>query len=400
LTSTLYRSKVELTFNSEGIELDFYTKNVHFTKKTKDQIHSKVTPIYQTSAFTFSSLDELEGYYEGQGNYLYSRVGNPNTDELGQGVAALEGAEAGVATSSGLSAALVSLLAVASSGDHILANEDLYGGTFQLIAKELQGAGIESTFVSFLDKQQMIEEIKPNTKVIFSESVTNPFLRVENVEQVVEVAKEYNLTSIIDNTFATPFLCQPLSVGIDLVVHSATKYIGGHSDVTAGVVVGSGNLIDKVNQKLVNIGANLSPFESWLACRGLKTLSIRMERQARNAASLAQGFEGIPGVKKIFYPSNLSPKGNGAMVTIELDEEQCDIDTFYKSLQWVKIVPTLAGIETTVSSPIVTSHRALSKESLNSLGITKGLVRISVGIEHAEDIISVFREAVKSSRKS
>jgi cystathionine beta-lyase/cystathionine gamma-synthase len=233
--------------------------------------------------------------------------------------------------------------------------------------------------------------------VIFSESVTNPFLRVEDLNQIVEVAKEFNLTSIIDNTFATPFLCQPLNTGIDIVIHSATKYIGGHSDVTAGVVVGNGRLLEKVRQKVVNIGANLSPFESWLACRGLKTLSIRMERQARNAASLAKGLAGATGVKRVFYPSNLSLLGNGAMVTIELDGDHCDINTFFKSLQWVKIVPTLAGIETTVSSPIVTSHRALSQEALDSLGISKGLVRISVGIEHDEDIISVFTEAVKES---
>jgi cystathionine gamma-synthase len=376
--------------------LDFYTKNVHFSKKAKDHIHSKVTPIYQTSAFSFRSLEELEGYYEGQGNYLYSRVGNPNTDELGHGVAALEGAEAGVATSSGLSAALVSILSVASSGDHILANEDLYGGTFQLIAKELKDLGIESSFVSFLDKDKMVESIKPNTKVIFSESVTNPFLRVEDLNQVVEIAKEYKLFTIIDNTFATPFLCQPLSRGIDMVVHSATKYIGGHSDVTAGVVVGNKDSIAKVSQKLVNIGANLSPFESWLACRGLKTLSIRMERQSRNAERLAQGLEGVSGIKKVFYPSNLSTNGNGAMVTIDLDEK-CDVSKFFKSLQWVKIVPTLAGVETTVSSPIVTSHRALSQESLDTLGISIGLVRISVGIENAEDILAVFKEAVKES---
>ncbi|MFZ3591624.1 trans-sulfuration enzyme family protein [Bacillus sp. DJP31] len=379
--------------------MDFYTKNVHFSKKKVEPIHSKVTPIYQSSAFTFRSLEELEGYYEGKGNYLYSRVGNPNTDELGYGVASLEGAETGVATSSGISAILVSILAVAVSGDHIIANEDLYGGTFQLIAKELRDAGIESSFVSFLDKQHIRNAIKGNTKVIYSESVTNPLLRVENISQIVEIAREFNLVSIIDNTFATPLMCRPYLDGIDLVVHSATKYIGGHSDVTAGVVVGGTQLMEKVSQKLVNLGANLSPFESWLACRGLKTMSIRMERQAMNAAHLAEGLVGVFGVKRVFYPANLSINGNGAMVTIELDTNQCDMRNFFGSLQWVKIVPTLAGIETTVSYPIATSHRALSEEALESLGITEGLVRISVGIERDDDIISVFKEAIKESIK-
>ncbi|KAA0543399.1 aminotransferase class I/II-fold pyridoxal phosphate-dependent enzyme [Bacillus sp. BGMRC 2118] len=377
--------------------MDFYTKNVHYSKKSKELIQSKVTPIYQTSAFTFRSLEELEGYYEGQGNYLYSRVGNPNTDELGKGVAALEGGDTGVATSSGISAILVSILAVAQTGAHIIANDDLYGGTFQLIAKELQEVGIEASFVSFKDKQGIVKAIRPNTKVIYSESVTNPLLRVEDLEQVVEIAREYHLISIIDNTFATPFLCNPLTVGVDLVVHSATKYIGGHSDVTAGVVVGRQELMDKVNQKVVNLGANLSPFESWLACRGLKTLSIRMERQAHNAEALANGLEGYRGVKKVYYPKSLSPLGNGAMVSVELDSSLCDIESFFRSLEWVKIVPTLAGIETTVSYPIATSHRALSQESLDELGITRGLVRISVGIEKDEDIVSVFRQAIDRS---
>lgn len=377
--------------------MDFYTKNVHFTKKKAAPIQSKVTPIYQTSAFSFGSLEELEGFYEGKGNYLYSRVGNPNTDELGHAVALLEGAENGVATSSGLSAILVSILAVASSGDHIIANDDLYGGTFQLIAKELQEAGIESSFVSFLDREQIIDAIRPNTKVIYSESVTNPLLRVEDLNQVVQIAKEYKLVSIIDNTFATPFFCKPYEKGIDLVVHSATKYIGGHSDVTAGVVVGSKDLIKKVSSKLVNLGANLSPFESWLACRGLKTLSVRMERQAQNALLLAQGLADVLGVKKVYYPVNLSPEGNGAIVTIDLDTDRCDIHKFFESLQWIKIVPTLAGIETTVSYPIATSHRAISKDALDTLGITRGLIRISVGIESHNDILEVFKAAINES---
>ncbi|WP_336296633.1 aminotransferase class I/II-fold pyridoxal phosphate-dependent enzyme [Bacillus pinisoli] len=378
--------------------MKFHTKNVHFSKKKEDTIHSKVTPIYQTSAFSFKSLQELEAYYEGEGNYLYSRVGNPNTDELGRAVASLEGAEAGVATSSGLSAVLVSILAVAKTGDHVIANDDLYGGTFQLIAKELKEVGIESSFVSFANRETIVEAIKPNTKVIYSESVTNPFLRVEDLEQIVDVAKEYKLVSMIDNTFATPFLCKPLETGIDLVIHSATKYIGGHSDVTAGVVVGSQDLITKVNQKLGNLGANLSPFESWLACRGLKTLSIRMEKQSSNAAKVAEGLVKLTGVKKVFYPSNLSSKGNGAMVTIELDEHQYNIEQFITSLSWIKLVPTLAGVETTVSYPIATSHRALDKETLDALGITRGLIRISIGIEDEQDILDTFTEAISESK--
>ncbi|MFD1738208.1 trans-sulfuration enzyme family protein [Bacillus salitolerans] len=377
--------------------MEFYTKNVHYGKKVATPIKSKVTPIYQSSAFTFASLQELEGFYEGKGNFLYSRVGNPNTDELGQAVAALEGAEQGVATSSGLSAILVSILAVASTGDHVIAPVDLYGGTYQLIAKELKDVGIESTFVPFESKHTILEAIKPNTRVIYSESVTNPLLRVENIDQLVEVAKEYKLISIIDNTFATPLLCKPINKGVDLIIHSATKYIGGHSDVTAGVVVGNKSLMEKVNQKVVNLGTNLSPFESWLACRGIKTLSIRMEKQAQNAKALAEALVGVKGVKQLFYPSTLSSLGNGAIVTIELDTELCRMESFFESLEWIKIVPTLAGVETTVSYPIATSHRALSEDDLKKLGITRGMVRISAGIEHDQDIIKAFKEAIIKS---
>jgi cystathionine beta-lyase/cystathionine gamma-synthase len=379
--------------------MDFITKNVHSTKKSNDTIKSKVTPIYQSSAFTFQSLQELESFYEGKGNYLYSRVGNPNTDELGQAVAALEEAEQGVATSSGLSAVLVAILAVASAGDHVIAPIDLYGGTFQLIAKELQDVGIESTFVSFENKSNIIQAIKPNTKVIFSESVTNPLLRVEDLEQIVDVSKELNLVSIIDNTFATPYLCQPLLKGIDLVIHSATKYIGGHSDVTAGVVVGSQAVMEKVRQKVVNLGTNLSPFESWLACRGLKTMSIRMEKQSQNAQSLSEALGSLSGIKRLFYPSDLSSRGNGAIVTIDIDTNKHSMEKFFESLNWVKIVPTLAGVETTVSYPIATSHRALSEEALIELEITRGMVRISVGIEHDKDIIEAFKMALEKSLK-
>jgi cystathionine beta-lyase/cystathionine gamma-synthase len=359
-------------------------------------IHSKTTPIYQTTAFTFSSLEQLEGFYQGESSYLYSRTGNPNTDELGQAVAALEGAPAGVATSSGLSAILSGILAVTSAGDHVVAAEDLYGGTYHLLKEELKQFGIETTFVSFEDIEQVKSAIKDNTTLLYTETVTNPFLRVENIEALVQIAKEHSIVTMVDNTFASPFLKQPYLEGVDLVVHSATKYLGGHSDVTAGVLVGNQELVKKAREKVVNLGSNLSPFEAWLTCRGIKTLALRMERQAANAKELAITLENNTSVKKVYYPKYVSEKGNGAIVTIELDE-QCDIHRFFSSLGWVKIVPTLAGVETTVSYPIGTSHRALPTELQNKIGITKQVVRISLGIENASDIIKQFEDAIQSS---
>ncbi|WP_186579241.1 trans-sulfuration enzyme family protein [Aquibacillus kalidii] len=374
---------------------NFDTKSVQLSLNNTNKIDSKVTPIYQTSAFKFKDLEDLESFYTGNKEYLYTRVGNPNSDELGSAVAQLEEAPQGVATSSGLSAILVGILAVVKAGDHILASTDLYGGTYQLLANELSDFGIE---VSFVDFEQEIERyIKDNTKLIYSESVTNPLLRVENIKEVVRIANKHGIKSMIDNTFATPYLCQPYTLGVDLVVHSATKYLGGHSDVTAGVLVGNEELITKAKTKVVNIGTNLSPFDAWLACRGIKTLSVRMERHTKNAQILADALRKNDAVAKVYYPKDFSSKGNGAIVSIDITGS-CNVEKFFQSLSWVKIVPTLAGVETSVSYPLTTSHRALPKETQQELGITEGLVRISVGIEDADDIVAAFENAIQHAK--
>jgi cystathionine beta-lyase/cystathionine gamma-synthase len=371
----------------------FDTEVLHSGKKNKRSIKSKVTPIYQSSAFVFNDLDELEGYYHGNGQYLYSRVANPNTDELSEAVARIEGAEESVATSSGLSAILAGVLSVVKSGEHIVAADDLYGGSFQMLKAELNDLGIETSFVSFSDLVQVEKSIQANTKLLFTESITNPLLRVEDLQSIVELAKKYKLFTLVDNTFATPYHCKPYTLGIDLVVHSATKYIGGHSDITAGVLVGRKDLIEKAKTKVVNLGTNVSPFEAWLTTRGLKTLALRMEKQARNAQRLADAFTKNELIRKVYYPFWVSPDGYGAMVTIELDHA-LDVNRFFQSLGWIKIVPTLAGVETTVSHPLTTSHRALPPEACEALGITKELVRISVGIENIDDIIAQFQQAI------
>lgn len=375
----------------------FDTESVHFSKKIDPKNVSKTNPIYQTSSFVFQDLDDLENYYRGEKDYLYSRNGNPNPDDLGEGVARLEKAPAGVAASSGLSAILAGILSVVKSGDHIVACEDMYGGTYQLIANELSVFGIEASFVSFQEPDSIQAVIRPNTKLLYSESITNPFLRVEKIDQMVAIAKENGLTTMVDNTFATPFLLQPYAQGIDLVAHSATKYIGGHSDVTAGVVVGSSSFIDKARTKVVNLGLNLSPFEAWLGCRGMKTLGVRMEKHNRNASRLARFFQEQTDIGKVYYPDFVSNQGNGAIVTVDLGSRY-DVHEFFRNLSWVKIVPTLAGVETTVSYPLSTSHRAIPQETREKLGVTEGLVRLSVGIEDENEIIEAFHNALKKSK--
>ncbi|MFB4166046.1 PLP-dependent aspartate aminotransferase family protein [Alteribacillus sp. JSM 102045] len=374
----------------------FDTKAVHFQRDDGEKNKSKTKPIFQTSAFSFNDLDDMEQYFQGEKDHLYSRYSNPNTVDLGYGVAQLEGAPAGIATSSGMSAILVGVLSAASPGEHIIVPQDLYGGTYQLFQQELQEWGIEVSVVDFKDVKNIEAAIQSNTKLLYAEAVTNPLLRVENIEVLVELGKKHNFLVMIDNTFATPYFCQPYLKGADMAVHSATKYIGGHSDVTAGVLTGHENLIAKAKRKMINIGANLSPFEGWLACRGLKTLSVRMEKQAGNAAKLAQWFDQETDVSVVYYPVQLSEKGNGAMVSIDLGEKY-DVNTFFRSLGWIKIVPTLAGVETTVSYPLNTSHRTVPDNIRKKLGITEGTARISVGIEDPEDIIERFSEALSQA---
>ncbi|MEH6991336.1 aminotransferase class I/II-fold pyridoxal phosphate-dependent enzyme, partial [Neobacillus drentensis] len=332
----------------------------------------------------------------GNGQYLYSRVGNPNTDELGEGVARLEGAPAGVAASSGLSAILAGVLAVVKNGDHIIAADDLYGGSYHMLKEELNHFGIETSFVSFTNLDEVEKEIKENTKLLYTESITNPLLRVEDIKGVVELAHKHQLNTLVDNTFATPYHCRPYLMGIDLVVHSATKYIGGHSDVTVGVLTGREDLVANARTKIVNLGTNVSPFEAWLTCRGLKTLALRMKAQSSNAKKLAEALSNNRFVEKVYYPFDQDQDGFGAMVTIELSKT-VDISQFFRSLAWIKIAPTLAGVETTVSHPLTTSHRSLPQEACEALGITKEVVRISVGIEHADDIIAQFEQAIEKS---
>lgn len=376
--------------------MHFHTKNVHFQNKEKSKEISKTKPIYQTSAFTFSDFEDMEEYFHGEKSYLYTRMGNPNSDDLGKGVADLEGAAMGVASASGLSAILAGVLAVAKTGDHIIATQDLYGGTWSLFSNDLKDFGIEVSFINMESREEIEAAIQENTVLLYSESITNPLLRVEDIEGLAQIASAKNLKLMIDNTFPTPYLIRPHESGADIVAHSATKYIGGHSDVTAGIVTGSEELMTKAKAKVSMLGSNIGPFDAWLGVRGLKTLSIRMQKQCENAQSLADSLQGTEGIKQVFYPKGASPNGNGAVVTIELDDA-VDVMQFSKNLDWIKVVPTLAGLETSVTYPVATSHRPLPEATREKLGVTKQMIRISVGIEDERDIVEAFSQAVKNT---
>ncbi len=375
----------------------FETKTVHISHPHVED-HSKATPIYQTSAFAFSGLEEVEEFFTGERDYLYTRNGNPNQRELADAVAALEEAEAGVSAASGMGAIMAGLLAVLGPGDHVLASRELYGGTYALLHKELSRFGIELELIDLTGAADLSEYVRPATKMLFFETITNPLLRVVDLPRLIAQAKAHGLLTMIDNTFATPYLVQPIRYGADLVVHSATKYIGGHSDVTAGVLVGRAGLIRRAREIVVNYGASLSPFEAWLTARGLKTLALRMERQCDNAREVAAFLRSHPAVDAVYYPDEAATSffrrnKQGAMVSFRLADES-RIYAFYRNLSWIKLIPSLAGVETSVSHPVTTSHRALSKEQRAATGITPGLVRLSVGIEAHEDIIAELNRAL------
>lgn len=381
----------------------FETKTVHIHHALPMEDVSKASPIYQTSVFAFPGLEEVEQYYEGNRSYLYTRNGNPNQTELADAVARLEEAEAGVSAASGMGAILAGLLTVLKPYDHVLASHEIYGGTYALLTQELSRLHIEFDLINLNEATSLKSFIKPNTKLLFLETITNPLLSVVDIPFWVSEAKNNGVITLIDNTFATPYLVRPILYGADLVVHSATKYIGGHSDVTSGVLVGRADLISRAREIVVGFGASLSPFEAWLTSRGLKTLALRMEKQCQNAKQVAAFLSEHPLVAKTYYPNEADTsffhhKLQGAMISFRLlNEEQ--IYSFYRSLKWISLAPSLAGVETTVSHPVTTSHRAFSEEQRQATGITKGLVRLSIGIEAAQDIMMELQQAIEATRK-
>ncbi|ERM91957.1 cystathionine beta-lyase [Caldanaerobacter subterraneus subsp. yonseiensis KB-1] len=390
------------------MELHFKTKVVHIGNYVDEKIppKPKTLPIYQTSVFTFDTLEEVYDYLEGNpARYMYTRLGNPNQTAVEELIANLEGAEAGQACASGMAAISSALLAEVNSGDHIIAAKDIYGGTNSLFNSEFKRLGIEISLVDFSDLESVEKAIKPNTKVIYMEIMTNPLIRVFDVEEVVKIAKRHGLKLIVDNTFTTPYLIRPLEVGAYAVIHSATKYINGHSDVIGGLIAGNKEFISRTRRIVHNFGGSMSPFDAWLTLRGAKTLFLRMREHCKNAMRLAEFLESHPKVKKVFYPGlpshpdysiakKLFKDEFGGMLSFEIDGGEQSVNRFMQELKLIKFAPSLAGVQTMITHPKSTSHRALSKEELQALGISEGLIRVSVGIEEIEDVINDFKQAL------
>ncbi|TXK45900.1 aminotransferase class I/II-fold pyridoxal phosphate-dependent enzyme [Pontibacter qinzhouensis] len=371
------------------------------------QFHPKVTPIYQTSVFTFEDLNELESYFEQPGNqYMYSRFGNPNTDELAAEVSKLEGGAGAVVTSSGMSAILVAVLTYCQAGDHVLCAEEIYGGSATLLSQELTRIGIAISFVPGEQLYTLSNHVQPNTKMVLAETISNPLLQVLDINRLAEETKQANIKLVIDNTFASPVITKPLALGADMVMHSVTKYLSGHSDVTAGVVVCQEQDLQRAKQVVMTFGVNLSPFESWLAARGLKTLKLRIRQHSQNALAIAQFLQQHPKVEQVWYPGleqheqHLLAKeqGNGlfgGMLSFRIQDKLETVNAFMQALQQMPFAPSLAGVSTSISHPLRTSHRSFTPERLDKLGITLGVIRLSVGIEEAEELIADLGQALE-----
>lgn len=354
-------------------------------------------PIYQTATFRHPGLGESTGYD-------YSRSGNPTREALEAGIARLDGGTRGFAYSSGM-AAITSLLFLFEKGDHLIVTEDLYGGTYRLFEKMFSQYGLSFSYVDTSNLAEVVRAIRPETRGVFAESLSNPLLKVADIAALSSLCKERGLLLIVDNTFLTPYLLRPLDLGADIAVYSATKYLAGHNDTVAGlVVVKDAALAEKVYFHQNSAGAVLGPQDSWLTIRGMKTLSVRLDRQQENALQLARWLEAHPRVTKVYYPGlpdhsghdrlKQQGEGFGAMIAFEVDEPYL-VEQLLLETRLISFAESLGGVETLITFPEVQTHADIDPEIRARLGINNVLLRLSVGIEDVHDLIADLEQAFK-----
>ncbi|CDF79021.1 cystathionine gamma-lyase [Formosa agariphila KMM 3901] len=380
-------------------KLGLQTICTHVGEVKDEQFKGAVSPIYISTSYQFEDVDVKR----------YPRYFNtPNQEMLSKKIAALEHAEAGMIFGSGMAAISTTLLAFLKTGDHIIVQNTLYGGTSNFIREEFPKYGIEFSFTDGYEVSDFEAAIQDNTKVIYIETPSNPLLTITDIKGVAALAKDKGLLSIIDNTFASPVNQNPIDFGIDIVLHSATKYLGGHSDILAGAVACSNEHMNIIWNVAKNLGGSLSDFMVWMLERSIKTLVLRVKAQNRNAKKLAKYLNTHSDIKNVYYPGLKSHpqyklaksqmKGFGGMLSFELNDE-LDATAFQKELKLIKPSMSLAGVESTMLSPYKTSHGLLSQEERDSIGVTNGLIRFSVGIETKDDLIQDIEQAIKAVKK-
>jgi methionine-gamma-lyase len=381
------------------------TRSVHAGEPSRHGVAAPVgTNICRSSTFTFSSTGEMKRWAEGKSKaYIYSRYGNP-TLTIAQGkIAALEGAEAAVVTASGMAAISCALLSALKAGDELISTAQLYGGSYRLMRDTFPNMGIKVHHVE-TDLAGLQEKLSPRTKVLYVETPTNPMLRLVDIYKAVAFAKKHKLVSIIDNTFATPILQNPIALGYDIVVHSATKALAGHSDVIAGAVAGSAEWMKRVQQMVISLGGSMDPQAAFLLIRGMKTLGLRVERQCANAMAVAKFLEKHPKVARVHYPGLKSHaehaiakkqmRGFGSMLAFDLKGGIKAARRFGDRVQLFLLAVSLGGTESLVVLPLYSSHYNMSKAELDRAGVTPGTLRVSMGVEDAEDLIEDLQQAL------
>jgi methionine-gamma-lyase len=384
------------------------TAVIHTGYESLQHFGSLTPPIYQSSTFTFETAEQGENRFAGnEEGYIYSRLGNPTVKVLEERIAALEEGERGLAFGSGMAAVSAILLALTKSGDHIVCTQGLYGCTFGLLQMMKNKYQILHDF-SEMDTEESIEKfITPNTTCIYVETPINPTMKLIDLEMVVKVAKKHNLQVVVDNTFCSPYLQKPLTLGCDFVVHSATKYICGHGDVVAGLAVGRKEIMDEIamtTQK--DIGGIISPFDAWLLIRGMKTLPIRMDRHSENTEKIAEQLKTHPKVEEIFYPGDkTSPqyfimekqmKKPGGLISFTIKGAKQEAQKLMNQLSLIKIAVSLGDAETLIEHPATMTHAVVPEDSRKEMGITDSMLRISIGLEAWEDIWEDLKQALDS----
>lgn len=378
----------------------FETLAIHSGREPDPTTGALATPIYQTSTFVFQDVGVTRGYD-------YSRTANPTRKALEDCIAALEGGKAGFAFSSGM-AAETTIMHLLKAGDHVISGDDVYGGTYRLFDKVMKDFGLEFTFLRMDDRRKIEEAIRPNTRMIWIETPSNPLLNIVDIEMVVDIAKRRGLLTVADNTFATPYFLRPIAYGVDLVVHSTTKYLNGHCDVIGGAVVTADDELAERVQFLLNaMGTGASPFDCWLVLRGIKTLAVRMMQHEENAAQVAAYLEKHPRVRRVFYPGLKSHPGHeiamqqmegfGGMVSFEIEGGSEAATSFLRKVRIFSLAESLGGADSLVEHPATMSHASMPEKVRRDVGITDGLIRLSVGLENIDDLIEDLAQALEPS---
>lgn len=378
--------------------MEFETAAIHSGDRPDKCYGALSVPIYQTSTFVFEDIGKTRGYD-------YTRSGNPTRKVLEDTIARLESGHAAFACATGMSA-ITTVLHLLKAGDHVISCEDIYGGTYRLFQSVMSRFGIEVTFVCMKNRVELEAAIRPNTRMIWLETPSNPLLNITDLEMVAAVAKERRIMTVLDNTFASPFFLQPVSFGIDLIVHSTTKYLNGHCDVVGGAIVTTTPELSQEVGFLVNsMGVSQSPFDAWLVLRGIETLPLRMARHEENSIAAARFLKKQQGIRKVYYPglpdhpghdiAKRQMTGFGGVVSFEMAGGLDAACRVLRRLRLFALAESLGGPTSLAEHPVTMSHASMSTEHRNRVGITDGLIRLSVGLEHIDDLTADLAQALQ-----